>query len=230
MAGIRSSIPEAVNASTNPRRSREAAAKPTVAGIVLAAGGSTRLAPAYKLLIEIDGEPMVRRSARLALEAALAPVVVVVGHQAQAVRATLTGLPLTFAENAEWRAGIAGSIRTGLAALPKDCAGALILLADMPRLTPEPLHRLCAAFAANGPDSVCVPSFRGQRGNPVLWGRAHFPALAALTGDRGGRVLFEGVRRSLIEVPMDDEAVLCDVDTPEALAALSGTPERDMKR
>jgi molybdenum cofactor cytidylyltransferase len=210
--------------------SGHAAANPGVAAVVLAAGGSTRMAPIHKLLIEIDGEPMVRRVARSALEAGLAATVAVVGHEAAAVRAALAGLPLAFAENPSWREGIASSIRVGLASVPENCTGALILLADMPRVRPAHLQRLCAAFARHGAHGICVPSFGGQRGNPVLWGRAHFPALAALTGDRGGRVLFEALRRHLVEVPMDDDAVLYDVDTAQALSAVCACPKPGLSK
>ncbi|MDE2148579.1 MAG: nucleotidyltransferase family protein [Gammaproteobacteria bacterium] len=191
-----------------------------IAAVLLAAGGSTRMAPRHKLLLEIRGEPMVRVVARTALAAGLAPVVAVTGHRGRAVRAALAGLPLTCIANRHWRTGIAGSIRAGLTALPAECDGALLVLADMPLVSTAQLQRLCAAFAPQRGASLCLPTHGGRYGNPVLWGRAHFPALRELTGDRGARSLFEANRRHRIEVAMDDDGVLLDVDTPAALAAV----------
>ena len=183
------------------------------------------MAPRNKLLVEIAGEPLVRRVARAALEAGLDPVVAVTGHERDAVTGALRGLPLQLAHNADYAEGIASSLRTGLAALAhpvagalRPVAGALILLGDMPRIEARHLRALVAAFAPERGAGVCVPCWQGARGNPVLWGAAHFPELLTLRGDRGARALLEQHTAELCEVPMPDDAVLVDVDDAEALA------------
>ena len=90
----------------------------------------------------------------------------------------------------------------------------MILLGDMPRVCPGDINALIDAFA--GEASIVVPQFDGQRGNPVIIGRAHFPVLDKLTGDKGARELLSGSGVTLVE--MDTDAVLRDIDTPEALA------------
>jgi molybdenum cofactor cytidylyltransferase len=90
-----------------------------------------------------------------------------------------------------------------------------VLLGDMPLVAPDELAAIAAAV--DGPEAVAVPVHAGRRGNPVGFGRAWFPRLAALTGDRGARALIAGA--AVTEVPAGPE-VLLDCDTPEALAAL----------
>ena len=90
----------------------------------------------------------------------------------------------------------------------------------MPLVGPEVVRRLIAAYGPAEHRSICVPVFRGARGNPVLWGRQHFEALKAMTGDKGARVLFEALSDEIVDVDMADEAVLVDADTPEALESL----------
>jgi molybdenum cofactor cytidylyltransferase len=82
------------------------------------------------------------------------------------------------------------------------------------------VRRLIAAFNPAEHRSICVPVFGAERGNPVLWGRQHFAALQALSGDRGARTLFDSLAEEIVEVAMPDDAVLTDADTPEALARI----------
>ena len=192
-----------------------------IAGIVLAAGRSSRMAPLNKLLLDAGGEPVVRRVAAAALAAQLAPVVVVTGHAREAVTRALRGLQVEFAHNAESAEGIASSLRAGVRALPLDVDAAVVLLGDMPLVEARHLRALLAAFAPERGGSLCVPTWQGTRGNPVLWGAVHFPELLQLAGDRGARGLFEGHAQRLREVAMPDDAVLLDIDSAEAHDQLS---------
>lgn len=209
-------------------RGRDAGAgEPRIAAVVLAAGRSTRMAGVNKLLTTVDGRPLVTLAVDAALASRARPVVVVVGHEAAGVRAALADRPVTVVDNLESAGGISTSIRAGLAALPAGVDGALIMLADMPRVGDRHLDRLIAAFAPEDGRTVCVPTRNGVRGNPVLWGRAFFPMLAALTGDVGGRDLLRGLGDGVCEVAMADDGVLVDVDTPEMaarLASIADTP------
>ena len=189
---------------------------PSIAAIVLAAGRSTRMGAGNKLVADIAGTPMVRHAVEAALGSRARPVIVVVGHQADAVRAALAGLDIVIVENPDFATGLASSLKAGIRALASDCAGALILLGDMPLIAPAHLDRLVAAFA---PGAIVVPTHRGKRGNPVLWSRRFFNDLMALEGDVGARHLIGGYAEAVAEVPVEDAAVLIDVDTPEALLA-----------
>ena len=192
-----------------------------VAAIVLAAGRSTRMGGANKLLCEIAGAPMVRHVAACALGSRARPVLVVTGHQEEAVRAALAGLPVTFVANPAYASGLMSSLKRGIAALPKGIAGVLVALGDMPMLRPADFDRLIEAFLAARASDIIVPVHRGQRGNPVLWPATYFADILALEGDTGARQLFASHAAAIREVPLEAGAVLEDIDTPEALAELN---------
>ncbi len=196
--------------------------RPRIAAIVLAAGRSTRMGPANKLLQDIEGHPMVARVVDAALASTARPVVVVTGHQAEAVQAALAGRDVAFVHNPDYATGLASSLRQGLSALPADCDGALVALGDMPRLTAGHLEQLISAFSPVEGRAIIVPTWGGKRGNPVLWAARFFPEMKAVAGDVGARHLI-GEHADLVrEVESPDDAVLLDVDTPDILARLRG--------
>ena len=199
----------------------------SVAAIILAAGQASRFraaageaGPATKLVAQMDGKPLVRHVAEAALSSNARPVIVVTGHADEAVRAALDSLPLTFVHNGAYATGLASSLQRGLACVPQDCAGALVLLGDMPLVSPEIIGRLIAAFADSPSTRAVAPMRDGQRGNPVLLSRALFPAVAQLSGDVGARALLAAAQGEIVEVPVESRAVTFDVDTPDALARL----------
>ncbi|MCA3560596.1 MAG: molybdopterin-binding/glycosyltransferase family 2 protein [Aestuariivirga sp.] len=193
---------------------------PRVAAVVLAAGQSSRMA-SNKLLADLQGQPMIRRTVA-AMRQAADVTVVVTGRDAAEVAKALEGLPVTLVHNRHFAQGMSTSLRAGMEALPPDTDAAVIALGDMPLVGPEAVRRLIAAYSPAEHRSICVPAFRGERGNPVLWGRQHFETLKGMTGDRGARVLFDQLSDEIVDVEMPDGAVLLDADTPEALAALRG--------
>ncbi len=195
---------------------------PRVASLVLAAGQSRRMGPLNKLLAEIEGTPMVVRVVDAALESQAAPVLVVLGHEADKVRAALAGRDVRFAENPEFAEGLSTSLRHGVGALPDGIDGALVLLGDMPAIRPHHLDRLIAAFDPAEGRSICVPTTNGKRGNPVLWGAAYFHQLQEVAGDVGARHLIGEHAEDVCEVAIGDEAIFTDIDTPDALTAIRG--------
>jgi len=184
-----------------------------IAGIVLAAGQSSRARPKNKLLHTVGGKPMVRCVSETALAAGLDPVVVVTGFGAEKIRAALAGLDVAFVHNDDFARGMGGSIGRGVAALPPDAAAAVILLGDMPEIAPATIKALIGAFDAAAGKDICVPVAEGRRGNPVLFGRAHFGALGAIHGDRGGKGIVAANPSRVVEVAVADPGVLADYDT-----------------
>ena len=198
-----------------------------VGAVLLAAGTASRFRAAdpslpTKLVARVGGVELVRRVAEAALASRAAPLVVVTGHAAGDVMAALDGMPLIRAHNPDYAGGMASSLRTGLGALPADVEGALVLLGDMPGVTAPLLDRLLAAFATEPGCDAVVPVLGGRRGNPALLARGVFAAAMALAGDEGARRLLAGAR--VVEVAVDDAAVLLDVDEPSALAPSPSEP------
>ena len=196
----------------------------SIAAIILAAGQASRFraaageaGPATKLVAQLDGKPLVRHVAEAALASRAAPVIVVTGHAKEVVRAALEGLPLTFTHNRAYASGLASSLQQGLASAPPDCDGALVMLGDMPLVSPQIIAQLIDAFERNPSTKAVAPVREGQRGNPVLLSRALFPAVAALSGDVGARALLAAAQGEIIEVAVASRAVTFDVDTPDAL-------------
>jgi molybdenum cofactor cytidylyltransferase len=191
-----------------------------IAALVLAAGQSRRMGAVNKLLIAIDGKPMLRHAVDAVLSAGIAPVVVVTGHEHAEVEAALAGLPVAFAANPDYAQGLSTSLRHGLAALPKGIDGALVVLGDMPRVEPAELRAIVGAFSPNEGRAIVVPTRHGKRGNPVLWGRQFFAEMQELGGDVGARHLIGAYPEAVAEVEMAGDGVLTDIDTPQALARL----------
>ena len=191
----------------------------TVAALILAAGKSSRMGSANKLLAEGGGRPMVARVAEIALASCARPVVVVTGFEGGLIAAALAGLAVAIAPNPDYNLGLSTSLKTGLAALKEPgVAGALLLPGDMPHLTAATLDRLIAAFAQSGGHAICVPEAAGVRGNPLLWPADLFAVMAGLSGDKGARELLARYPDRIKIVAAPASEILADVDTPEDLA------------
>jgi molybdenum cofactor cytidylyltransferase len=192
-----------------------------IAAIVLAAGRSSRLAPRNKLLEIVEGQAIVAHAAAAAIASGADPVVVVTGFEAARVAEAHSHLDEVVVHNPAFADGLSGSLRTGVEALPADCDGALILLGDMPKIDSGVLTALMAAFAAR--DAICVPMREGKRGNPILWGAAHFAEMMSLTGDAGAKRMLPRHEARVREVPVASSGIFTDVDTPSDLARLKQT-------
>ena len=191
-----------------------------IAGLILAAGRSTRMGGPNKLLEEINGKALVRHVAEHVLASRAKPVIVVTGHQKERVERALAGLPVTFVHNPDFADGLSTSLKAGIAAVAADADGAIVCLGDMPQVSAKLVDRLIAAFEPERGALVVIPTIEGKRGNPVLWSRRFFPDLAKVEGDVGARHLIGGYAEAVAEVPVEDAAAFTDVDTPEALTAV----------
>ena len=186
-----------------------------IAGVILAAGESTRFGQP-KQLLDWKGEPFARAVAKTALDAGLAPVLVVTGAHAENVERVVKDLSVTILNNEEWRTGQASSIRTGVEWLSRrqehQVGGAIFLLADQPQMTTSVIRALVERHT-EGLFPVIAPMVMDQRANPVLFDRVTFPDLLTLQGDVGGRAVFHKYRVEYL--PWHDDRLLLDVDTPE---------------
>ena len=196
--------------------------RPVVDAILLAAGQSTRMGGPNKLLEPIGGQPMIRRVAETVRSAGIRRLVVVTGHQAGRVRDALSGLDCAFADNPDFPSGMGSSVAAGARAVfdaPYPPDAAVVCLGDMPDIAPAMLDALIANFDPEAGRAIVAAASGGQRGHPVLWDRRFADDLASLAGDTGGRDILQEHAEQVVTVELDDDAVLCDLDTPEAFDA-----------
>jgi molybdenum cofactor cytidylyltransferase len=198
-----------------PSATKHTPAGPQIAGIILAAGRSSRMGR-NKLLLELDGKPILIHAVDHALQTGLSEIVIVTGHQAAKVKAALGDRPVKVIEAREHRLGMSASLKAGIRALSTNAAAALVMLGDMPQVAPELLRRLLGAYNPTEGRSIVLPTFDGKRGNPVLFDRRYFDEILALEGDVGARHLIGAHDDQVAEVAVEDPGVFTDVDTPEA--------------
>jgi molybdenum cofactor cytidylyltransferase len=199
-----------------PRESKPPEA-PRVVAIVLAAGKSSRMG-SNKMLADFVGRPMVRATVENVVASGVDKVIVVTGHEAERVSAALGGLQVAIIQNPDYADGLSTSLRIGVEAAGQADA-IIVCLGDMPRVSPNVIDRMIAAFNPVEHRSIVVPVYKGQFGNPVLWGSEHFVRLKGMSGDKGARSLIGEMKSEATEIAAD-EGVMMDADTPEALAAL----------
>jgi molybdenum cofactor cytidylyltransferase len=188
-----------------------------VVALVLAAGRSTRIGAANKLLARINGRPLVRIVCETALGSQVERVLVVTGHQSETVRESLDGLDVEIVENREFATGLASSLRAGLGALPENTSAVVVLLADMPSIRAGDIDRLIAALDIGRGAQIVTATHNGKRGNPVVWPSRFFAELSAVSGDKGGRDLIARYADRVVGVELGSVAA-ADLDTRQQLA------------
>ena len=200
-----------------------------ITGIVLAAGRSSRIGRP-KQLLPLHGEPLLRHTLRAILAASLDVVLVVLGHEAEAVRAAITDLPVRVAFNPAFALGQSTSVRAGLEALAPETEAAVFLLGDQPGVDPDVIDALSASWRTTHAPIV-APEYTGGIGNPVLIDRRVFPELRSLRGDRGANAIVRAYRHQgrLGIVPVDRPAPP-DVDTESDYADLLAATQNPSPR
>ncbi|MGA0919725.1 MAG: nucleotidyltransferase family protein [Gemmatimonadaceae bacterium] len=191
-----------------------------IGAVILAAGASTRMGPTTnKLLLPVEGVPMVRRTVARVQLAGIRDIVVVTGHEGDRVRAALAGLPCTFVESPDPTGPTSGSLHAGLRAFGPEIDATLVMLADMVHVTTAMLATLVAS--ARTTDAPLEVSRYGEvLAPPLLFRRALWPELLAWHGEGCGKAV---VRAHIAEANVHDwrEARLADIDTPDDYAALT---------
>ena len=182
-----------------------------VAGIVLAAGRSTRMG-LTKQLLPFRGRTVLEWVVDNALASKLQPVIVVIGHEAEAVKPLMAGKAVTTVVNCCYETGQSSSLKAGLQELAGDCDAALFLLGDQPLVTPETINLILDAYN-DSPSPIVMPTFDGRRGTPALFDRTTFPRINALSGDCGARALFTEYEGEIRSVEVHTSAIHFDLDT-----------------
>ncbi|HMG84250.1 MAG TPA: nucleotidyltransferase family protein [Terracidiphilus sp.] len=191
-----------------------------VVAIIVAAGASSRLGQP-KQLLPVDGEPLLQRAVRCALEAGAGPVLVVLGAYRERIEKAVELGATTVVANAEWEEGMASSIRAGVRAVDEGAgvAGVLLMTCDQPRITAKHLLQMLEEFDAHEGTMPIASTYGGVRGTPAIFPRAMFADLLALRGDRGARGLLAKTSLPIVEIPLEGGEV--DIDRPEDLAELN---------
>lgn len=181
--------------------------------ILLAAGSSSRLGRP-KQLIEIDGQPLVVRQAKLLVDLGVARVVVVTGAEGEHIAELLASLPVKCVHNREWALGMGRSLACGVQAMPERVRAALVVLCDQWKLQPGDLERLIKAWNEQ-PQAAVVSAFDDTSGAPAILPRAMFDQLSRLQGDQGARRILKHWKGEKITVHIDGAGT--DIDTIEDL-------------
>jgi molybdenum cofactor cytidylyltransferase len=197
-----------------------------ISAIVLAAGESRRMGTDNKLLLPVGGVPLLRHTVDTLLNCPLQEIVVVLGHESERLQAALNGLAVRCTVNPHYQEGQMTSVHAGLAALSARCDGVMVCLGDQVLLTPADLIRLADAFSDIGERTILVPTYRQQRGNPVVFSYAHRDAILAGGRNLGCRKLIDANPDLVATLEMNTDHVVVDLDTPEdyraVLARLGG--------
>lgn len=195
-----------------------------IAAVIVAAGRASRFDGGNKLLADLNGVPLIRHAAGAVAQSRVADAVLVVPPDSETIVSAAGEGPWVTVVNDNAAAGLSRSIRAGISALDPSIDGALVVLADMPRVTHALIDRLCETFKDHDGGRIVFPVTRdGRQSNPVLWPRALFPALLQLSGDKGGKALLDAHADLHAPVELDDDAAASDIDTADDLARANAT-------
>lgn len=182
-----------------------------VAGVILAAGTSSRMGR-NKLLLQLGGRSVLRRAVDTALAAGLDPVLVVVGHQREQAESELRDARCKLVANPDYQDGVNTSLRTGIRAVPEGCPAAVVMLADMPLVTPAMLRTMLEQYRG-GRAPLVVSSYEGVDAPPILYDRLLFDELAVLEGEGCGKKVVKRHTEEALRLPWPALA-LTDLDLP----------------
>jgi molybdenum cofactor cytidylyltransferase len=186
-----------------------------ISAILLAAGESKRMGRP-KQLLEWRGKTLLQHSLESLINSAANEIILVLGHEADRISETLPTLPIKIVTNPDYKQGMASSLRRGLLAMDPRSEAFLVLLADQPGIGPEITNTLIRTFQQADPKPGIVrPVYRGLRGHPVLIGVQYLKEALQLQGDMGARQILMNHSEDILEIDVDQDAVLKDIDTPE---------------
>ena len=186
-----------------------------IALIILAAGESKRMGVA-KQLLKVEGETLLKRTLRTALDTTCFPIAVVVGANKAQIVPELQNAPITIIDNPAWKEGMAGSIKMGLVGVymtQKEIDGVIFVTADMPYLSAEIVENLKYLAEKNEDKQIIAAKYANQLGIPALFKREIFNDLLDLKGELGAKSVIKKYQEKTLSV--DFENGQYDIDTPE---------------
>ena len=183
--------------------------------VLLAAGRSERMGRNNKLLLNVNGIPLVRKSAINILNSNVTSITVVTGFDENKIVNALSGLNVNFVKNINFREGLSSSLKAGLANITPTPSAVIICLADMPKIQPEHINQLIENFNPLKGWEICIPTNNGKRGNPVLIGSRFFPYIFETSGDFGAKQVMKQHSDKIVEVEIGTSDIHFDIDTQD---------------
>ena len=179
-----------------------------------------------KQLLSFRNKPILQHVINNAHQSMLDEVIVVLGHNSEAIEKQIDWRTARVVENLDYQQGQSSSVKSGISEINAEKSAALFLLADQPLVTFELINRIIDHYKQSRSD-IIVPRFKGKRGNPVLFKRSYFDELSTLPGDSGGRLLFQKYSDQISFLDMPDGSIIVDIDTPEDYLELKALETRD---
>lgn len=195
-----------------------------LAGIILAAGASSRMGRC-KPLLRLAGMTVLERNIALLRDAGADEVLVVIGNHAEELQPLAKQCGARCVHNANWERGMFSSVVAGVQALRDWAQGAFVIPVDVPLVRSATVQRLAAVFATF-PEGIVYPVFGGRRGHPPLIARSILNETLLDASPGPLFALLTAHERQAIEVPVADEAIHLDMDTPAAFEALAALASR----
>jgi molybdenum cofactor cytidylyltransferase len=189
-----------------------------VTNIILAAGQSKRMHKINKLLIKIANETIIEKIVDNSLKSIANNTIVVLGYESDILQRLLNNKNITTIVNKEYLKGQSSSLQLGISALPEDCDAAIVILGDMPDISPTLINQLIKNYNPNDNKSIIIPTYKNRKGNPVLIDREFFPEILSIKGDKGAKDIIEANKKYISEIPQKNSKIIEDIDTKEDLA------------
>jgi molybdenum cofactor cytidylyltransferase len=186
-----------------------------IAAVILSAGESSRMGRP-KALLPIGSQTFIEKIVKALREAGLQNIIVILGHDAEAMRQKITHLPVTILVNPDYRKGQLSSLRVAIRHLLANdrCSGLLVHLVDHPYIDAALVNLLIEGLEDSG-KLIAVPRFHGKRGHPVIFARSLFNELLNAPEDQGAKAVVNAHRDETLEIETEDKGITLDIDTPE---------------
>ena len=189
----------------------EAKSNSRIGAVILAAGMSSRMGEA-KQLLRLGENTLLGHAVENVRGSRVNEIVLVLGHEAETIRERVAIENLNVVINQAYRQGMGTSLRVGLSALSPEVDAALIVLADQPFVRSATLDQIIEQYQQSNAQ-IAIPTYKGLRGNPVLFDRSVFAEVMALGGDIGCRAIFGNHVEGIVKVPVEDVGILLDLDS-----------------
>ena len=186
-----------------------------ISATILAAGQSRRMENDNKLLLPIEGVPIIQHVCKTVLTANLNPVIVITGYENENVSQAIPKEVDNIVYNPDWDSGMASSIYEGISSLPENVDGNMIVLGDMPMISTDTLQLLMGQFIKQKGRLIIYPIYEDRQANPVIFPKKYFSEILSLTGDRGCKKVLKQYPENVIGIPIQSQEVVLDCDTKD---------------